>query len=156
MPSALAPIPAGVAIVDRDFAITEFMRLRWQQLIDAFQVSPTRYNQQIAVGKTAALATTLLYTTVTSGMYRVVVYTEKTVAAGVTSSLTVTSGWTRGASPLVNTGAALATDAIGANASYVHEFQADAASPINVSIAYASNPATTMVYSAWATVEQLA
>lgn len=156
MPQSLAPIPAGVPITSRVGTITDFFRLRWQDLINSFGLTPTQANEQVATALTAALATTTLLTTTTAGTYRVVTYLEKTVADGVSSSLTPTLTWTRGGVPLTKVGAALSTDTVGANESYVHEFYADGASAITLAVGYASNTPATMTWSGWATVELLA
>lgn len=155
MPQSLPPITLGTPIVDENGGPNLFLLLRWQDLINSFTATPTVYNDQPAAARTSALGTTTLFTTVVGGRYRVTVYMEKTVADGVSSSLTPTSGWTRNGAPLTNTGAALTTDSVGANASYTHEFEADAATAITLAIAYASNTPATMTYSAWATVERL-
>lgn len=155
-PQALSPIPLAVPIVEKDGAITAFFRLRWQELIGGFTVVPTKANTQVASGRTSALATTTIFTTTAAGMYRVVVYLEKTVAGGVSSSLTPTIGWTRGGLPLSKTFAAFTTDAAGANESFVHEFQADANTAITLAVAYASNAAATMTWSGWSTAELMA
>lgn len=155
MPQSLPPLVQGHPIVDSEGAPTGFYLLRWQDLINSFTATPNIANAQIADGLTAALATTTLFTTLAPGRYRVTVYLEKTVPGGVTSSLTPTIGWTRAGSPLTKAGAALTTDAAGANESYTHTFQADAASAITVEVAYASNVAATMTWSGWATVERL-
>src|SRR2546425_9052987 len=110
MPQTLAPIPSGVQIVDpREGAITDFYRLRWQQLIDGF----TRVGTVATLskdGQTAALTTTAVYTTKATGRYRLNWYLRKTVADGVSSSLTVTWGWTESGNPLTEAEAALTTD----------------------------------------------
>jgi hypothetical protein len=93
MPQVLGPIPLGVEIVDKDGAINEFFRLRWQEIETSFEQVPTaaRINDS---GLTAALATTTVFTTVAAGVYEIDYYIRKTVAGGVSSSLTVTIGWT--------------------------------------------------------------
>lgn len=155
MPQSLPPLTNSVPIVDAQGAPNLFLLLRWQDLINSFTATPTLSNDEVASALTAALATTTLFTTLVSGRYRVTVYLEKTVADGVSSSLTPTIGWTRAGSPLTNVGAALTTDAIGANASYTHTFDADASAAITLAVAYASNTPATMTWSGWATVERL-
>ena len=156
MPQSLAPLPAGSPITSPNGLPTTFLRQLWNVLREAMTQSPTESNAQIASGLTAALATTTLFTPAKAGFYRVTVYVEKTVAGGVTSSLTPTIGWTRNGSALTWDGAALTTDAVGANQSYTHTVYADADVAITVAVAYASDVAATMTWSGWATVERFA
>lgn len=150
MPQTLASLPAGTPIAGQDGIPTDFFRLLWSRLRDSMVRTPTEANTQVADGLTAALATTTLFTTTIAGVYRVTVYLEKTVAGGVTSSLTPTIGWTRGGAARTWGGAALTTDTVGANQSYTHTFYADAVTAITLAVAYASNAAATMVWSGWA------
>ena len=156
MPQTLGPLPQGVPIAEAPGTPTTFFRQLWQAVRDSMLRTPTQSNAQVASALTAALATTTLLTTTVAGFYRVTVYLEKTVAGGVTSSLTPTIGWTRNAAALTLAGAALTTDAIGANASYTHTIYADEATAITLAVAYASNVAATMTWSGWASVERLA
>jgi hypothetical protein len=155
MPDVLTPIPAGVPIVDRVGAITDFMRLRWQELINNFQLSPTVAALQ-HVAQTAAIITATAYTTLAAGNYRITVTLQETVADGVASSLTVTVGFTRAGIPMTHTFAALTTDAIGANDSSAWSFYADATTNITYAIAYSSNTPNKLTYNADVTVEKLA
>lgn len=156
MPQSLGPLLLTSEITEKGGPVTLFFRSRWQELIDGFVRVPTKANTQVASARTSALATTTILTTTAPGVYRVVVYVEKTIAGGVSSSLTPTIGWTRNGSPLSKTFAAFTTDAIGANESFVYEFQADANTAITLAVAYASNAAATMTWSAWATTELMA
>lgn len=156
MPQSLAPLVEGTPIVDAHGAPNLFLLLRWQELITSFTSTPTVSNAQVAAALAAALGTTTLFTTLTAGRYRITVYLEKTTADGVSSSLTPTFSWTRASAPLTATGAALTTDAAGANQSYTYTVQADAATAITLAVAYASNTVGQMVWSGWAVVERLA
>ena len=94
MAQILSPIPLETPIVDpRTGNISEFFRLRWQELIDNSVRVSTRASAS-HIGKTAAVGTTTLYTTVAAGMYRLSAFLLKTIADGVNSSLTVTVGFT--------------------------------------------------------------
>ena len=107
-------------------------------------------------GQTAALATTTIRTTTLQADYEVGYYIQKTTADGVSSSLTVTLGWTANGVAQTRAFAALATDTTGANQSAVIPILADAATDITIAIAYASNTPGTMVYLYRASVKRLA
>lgn len=159
MPQSLAPIPADLAIVemegDAKGSITEFFRLRWQQLMDGFQIAPTKANEPY-LGRTAAVATSVVLTTLQSGRYRVGIYLRKTVADGASSSLQATLGWTDSATPLTETFAALTVDTASAKASHLYEMNVDANTDITIAIAYASTTPGAMTYDAYVSVELLA
>lgn len=156
MPQSLAPIPQGVAIVEpKGGSITEFFRLRWQSLVDGFQISPDVAAIALA-GKTAAIAAASAFLTKSAGWYRVSYYMRKTVADGVSSSLTVTLGWTESGVPLTEAGAALATDTTSAQQSGSKSFWADAGVDLTYAVAYASNTPNKMTYRIDVLVEQLA
>lgn len=154
MPQSLAPIPAGVVIVDREGTITDFFRLQWQQLINGFQQSPS-VASVLAVDQTAAIATTAAFTTRTTGTYRVTYYLRKTVADGVSSSLTFTWGWTEDGVPLTSSAAALTLDTTAASQSGSLVVEADAATDLTYAVSYASNTPARMTYRIRVTTEFL-
>lgn len=157
MPMSLQPIPQGVAIVDQGGAITEFFRLRWQSLIDGFQLVPTKVNDSTtAVAKTAALATTTAFTTVQNGRYRITVYLRKTVADGVASTLTLTIGWTDNGTPITKTFAALALDTASANDSQSYVVNADAVTNLTWAVGYTSTTPAKMTWNGYVLIELLA
>src|SRR3990167_10390286 len=145
MPQSLSPIPSDQEITEKGGPITTFFRLRWQELIDGFTESPT-----VALVDTgvldAALATTTAQTVIGAGMYRIGLYLQKITADGVSSSLTLTVGWTSRGAALTHSFAALTTDAIGANDSSIWEMYVDANSDITYEVAYASNTPGNMTY----------
>lgn len=155
MPRTLDPLPPYAKIVDRlTGEITDFFRLRWAQLQEAFFQAPTIETAEDS-GLTAAVSTTTVFTVLTNGLYRVSYYLRKTVADGVSSSLTFTWGWTENGTPLTEADAALTTDTASAQKSNQKLFYADASSNITFAIAYASNTPATMTYRYYVTVEQL-
>jgi hypothetical protein len=149
----LAPIPLGTRIVDQNGGITLFFRQLWQQLIDLFGKT-SNLAQLARRGQTAALAAIAIATTETAALYRVSFWIHKTVADGVSSSLTVTLGWTSNGVPLTQTFAALALDSTTAQQSGSVVVQADAFSDVTIAIAYASGTPGHMTYEAYAVVEQ--
>lgn len=153
-PTTLAPIPAGVPIVDRLGAITDFFRLRWQSLIDGFQLAGLVGAVQV-LGQTAAIVPTSAFLTKVAGRYRVSYYLRKTVADGVASSATFTWGWTESALPLTEAAAALVLDTTGAEQSGSKVVWADALTDLTFQIAYASTTPAKMTFRLDVTVEQL-
>ena len=156
MPQALGPIPSDQEITERGGPITTYFRLRWQELIDSFTQVPTKTDTGTVSGLTAALATTTLLTTTQGGVYEVGYYIRKTVAGGVSSSLTVTIGWTENAIALTRVFTALTLDSTVANQSDTIPILVDANADITLAVAYASDVADTMTWRYRATVKQLA
>ena len=156
MPQALGPIPSDQEITERGGPITTYFRLRWQELIDSFTQVPTKTDTGTVSGLTAALATTTLLTTTQGGVYEVGYYIRKTVAGGVSSSLTVTIGWTENAIALTRVFTALTLDSTVANQSDTIPILVDANADITLAVAYASDVAATMTWRYRAVVKQLA
>lgn len=155
MPQALSPIPLETQIVERDGTITPTFRLRWEELRNGFQQAPTKAVVALE-GQTAAVATQAAYTTTVAGLYRISWYARKTVADGVSSSLTVTLGWAESGVALTESGAALVADAISAQQSGSKVVYADALTDLAFAVAYASNTPNRMTYRITVLVEQMA
>ena len=145
MPQSLPPLVQGHPIVDQDGSPTAFLLLRWQDLINGFTRTPT-VAKVSASGLTDALAATTIHTLTVAGDYEVGYYIQKTTPDGVSSSLTVTLGWTSNGVPQTRVFAALATDTTGANQSAVIPIYADAATDVTIAVAYASNTPNTMAW----------
>ena len=157
MPQSLAPLLQGMPIVEQDGSPTLVFLQRWQDLIASFTRTPTR--AVIPATDTvlsAALATVAILTTTVAGLYEVGYYIRKVAADGVSSSLTVTIGWTENAVAQTRAFAALTTDTTGANQSAVIPVLADAATDITIAIAYASNTPNQMTYRYRGIVKDLA
>ena len=155
MPQSLGPLPQGVTLVAEDLSPTTFFRLLWQALRDSMTRTPTEARIS-GSGQTAALATTAIFTTTLQADYHVGYYIRKTTADGVSSSLTVTLGWTANGVAQTRVFAALTTDTTGANQSAVIPILADALTDITIAIAYASNTPAAMAYLYRASVQRLA
>lgn len=145
MARSLAPIPADAPITNKTGSVTDFFRLRWQQLLDGFAQSPTVGNIR-RTAQTALIASTVVYTTRAEGLYRVSFVMKKTIADGVSSSLTMTLAWVRGAVGCSEVGTALATDTTAAQQNGSIFVRADALTDLTFSIAYASNTPAKMTY----------
>jgi hypothetical protein len=128
------PIAAGVAPIDPV----------WERWFSALVVAVNRLPVQVGsvplASSTAAIPTTAiaLPSPLGDGRYRVTYYLTETVAASMSSSATVTIGWTDGGVAQTHTFAALTTNTVGANQSNSLILHADAASTITYGVAYAS------------------
>jgi hypothetical protein len=155
MPSTLSPLVLGARLVDKVGGTTLFFLERWQQLIGSFQVSPNVARTQ-ALGLSASLPATTAYIPLVAGLYRVNVYLRKTAADGVSSSLTLTIGWTESGVPLTQSFAALTTDTTGSVQATSFQVWSDASAPITTAVVYASNTPGAMQYREDVDVEQKA
>jgi hypothetical protein len=153
MPRSLPPIPAGVPIAEKDGGITTFFRLRWQQLVDGWAQTGS-VSLFTAIGRTAALVTTSIYTTLATGKYRVSWYLRKTRPDGAASSVTVTLGWIDlDSQALTVSGAPLTLDAAAAVQTGMQIVRCLSASDITVAVAYSSTTPGQMRYDLEMTVE---
>lgn len=121
---------------------------RWNALTDRIEqapyspFAPTRLTDQNAsIG-----ATPLAQAALPAGLYRVSWYARVTTAAGVSSSLTVTIGWTEGSVALSLSGAALTGNLVTSVQSGMVFLLIDDGSPITYATTYASNAAGAMKY----------
>jgi hypothetical protein len=155
MPRQINIIPADTKIVDQNGAITLFFRLAWQSLVNAFQLAATRASLA-ELTKGAAIGTTIAWTTAQAGVFRVSWYLRKTVADGVSSSLTITIGWTDKAAAETQAGAALAADTNVAQQNGSVVVRADANTSLTYAVAYASNTPGAMKFDVVVVVEEMA
>ena len=153
---SLAPIPTWQPITEKPGTITQYFRLRWQELMDGFTASPTAGGSGgLLTGLHASISTTLLLTTPSNGLYRVSYYLRKTTADGVASSLTFTWGWLDHGVALTENASALTTDTTSAQQSGSKVVYADAASSLTYAVTYSSNTPNAMVDEISVSVEQL-
>ena len=106
--------------------------------------------------QSASIAATPALVTQTGGLYRVSYYLRITKAAGVSSSVTVTIGWTESGIPLTLSGAALTTNTVTSVQSNTWLVRADGATSITYATTYVSNPAADAQYRLDVVVEQVA
>lgn len=124
----------------------------------ALEAAPAGFDPVALTGQGAAIATTSIPTDgdLSAGLYRVTWYARITTAAGVSSSLTVSFGWTDGAISQTHSGAAITGNTTTTFQSGTLLLRTDAASPITYATTYASNAAGVMRYSLYITLERLA
>lgn len=150
----LGEIPIDVEITESGGPVTLFFRELWQQLQGMVGKIATVATTELT-NQAAAIVTTRAYLVQTPGIYRIAYYVRKTVADGVSSSLTVTLGWTDHGVPLTEAGAALAADLVTAQQSGSKLVYADGNSDLTFAVAYASNTPGTMRFQLEVSVEQL-
>lgn len=124
-------------------------------LVTRVNTTPCRLKVVTLTTQTASIGTTALpLGTLTEGMYRVSYAARITTPGTVSSSLTVTIGWTQ-AVALSQAGAAMTgnTTATQQNGSFL--IRVDAATTITYATTYASAGATAMVYRLDVVVEQV-
>lgn len=106
--------------------------------------------------QTASIGTTPMPLGVlASGTYRISTYARVTVAAGTSSSLSVTLRWTDSGVACTSTGASMAGNTIATTLSENRLITIDAASAISYATTYASNAAAAMTYKLLFVVEFL-
>lgn len=143
MPSAVSQVPANVPFVNIDGeapgSLTEFGRLRWEELRNNAPNNSLITAPLLLVNQNAAIVTTNAYAVLVDGLYEISWYVRKTTADGVSSSLTLTLGWTESGLPLTEAQAALGVDSTSAEQSGTKLIHVDANTALTFAVAYASN-----------------
>ena len=155
MPRTIGIIPGSTHIVDKDGGILTFFRLRWEEVRSLALFTPTVADLDLE-NQTAAIPTTNVFTALTGGWYRLNVSLRKTIPDGVSSSLTLTIGWTDHGTPMTETEAALTLDTNVAQQTTSKPMFVDANAPITVAVAYASNTPAKMTFNLGGFVENMA
>lgn len=154
MPRSLNALPQFAPIVDNNGLITIFFRRVWAAVMYGWTRVPAAGSNGQA-GLTAAITTTTILTPDSDGFVRVGYYLRKTVADGVSSSLTFTVGWTQGGQAFSFSFSALTTDTATAEQDGIKAIYCDAASAVTFAVAYASNTPNTMTYTSQVIAEQI-
>ncbi len=154
MPQDLPFIPVGAKITVDDGSITTFFRLLWEQLRGQSKNAGT-VAQLPLIGKSDTVPTASLLVALGAGLYRVSWYLRETVNDGVSSSLTVTIGFSDKGQALTFVGPALTTDTITSWQTGSVVVRSDANVDLTAAIAYASNTPHRMTFDAIFSVEYL-
>ncbi len=130
---------------------------RWlSQLVTVTASAPSAYPKVSVSAQSAAIGVTNIpLPALSAGDYSVAYYARVTTVDGVSSSLTVSLGWTESAVSLAFTGAAITTDTVTSVQSGVVIVRSDGGTPITYSTAYASNTPGKMRYRLDVVVSQL-
>lgn len=119
-----------------------FLRLRQSVDLSSLVRRSLRLENQSA----AIAVTSLEGGTVAAGLYVVSWYLSVTTPAGVSSSATVTIGWTDNGQAKSYTGPAMNGNSLATSQGEQRVMFYSDAAPITYAVAYASNPAAAMVY----------
>jgi hypothetical protein len=141
----LAPIPLRTQIVDSAGTIVEFFRLRWEELRTLTGVVAAKAVFSVT-GRTAAIASQLLYTAVAPGLYAVTFSARRTAVDGAASSLTFTWHWTDGGVPLSDSATVNTTDTTGSLYSATRLLPVDVNTNLTCDMAYTSTTPAKMTY----------
>jgi hypothetical protein len=160
----LAPIPTDAPLLqlDLDGKPTPYLSADWYlwffaQANRVQQAPPVLGTPTSLTSQSASIGTTALtLPALSGGVYRVSWYARITTAATVSSSLTVTIGFTETAITLSTSGSAITGNTTTTTQSGSVLLQIDAASSLTYSTTYASVGATSMVYRLSLTCEQVA
>jgi len=131
--------------------------LRWLTIIRTLLgAAPQVVASGSLTNQSAAIPTTSLsMPALVGGVYRLNLYLHETQAAGGTSNLTVTVGWTEGGTALSWTSAALTGNSKTTLLSQTLLIRADANTPITYSTAYSSSGTPSMTYEVALAIEQM-
>ncbi len=154
----MADFPVREPVVESgSWLITNRWRIWLRDLQAQFQSSPSKVLTVTIPTDTATIATTPIPTaSLAAGLYRVTYYQQVLVAAGVSSALTTTLGWTYNSVAQSFSGALMNGNTTATHQSNTQMIRIDQASPITYAILYASNPAAAMVYSFDIVLENMA
>lgn len=148
----IAPIPVKEELTDG-----RWMQHRWVkwllELITVVQKMAALPFTETQTGKTAA--TTSTYTVTGAGLHRLSYTARVTTAAGTSSSVTVTVGWTDGGVACTQAFVPMTGNTTATTQSGSVLINADQATAVTCSTVYASNPASAMTYTLAFAVESL-
>jgi hypothetical protein len=152
-----APFPLADPLVRRTDGRLSTPWVHWfTTLQQDVQEAPYRLTTVTVEGQTAAIgATALPLGALATGVYRVSYLARITTAATISSSLTVTLGFTNGGVACALSGAAMTGNTTTTVQSDTVLVTIDASTPLTYSTAYSSMGATAMAYSLWLVAEQV-
>lgn len=158
MPFTTAPFPAHDPIVTPKTGIATKPLIDWvTALTGDVDAAPSRLRSVTVTGQSAAIGTTAIPTgALAAGLYRVSWYARITTAASVSSSLTITIGWTESGNVLSKPGTALTGNTTGTlESGGLPLIRIDASTPVTYATAYASTGGTAMQYRLDVVLEQI-
>lgn len=144
----LQPAPVRNRLVDLRLGNLSAAWGRWFQAVQQAINSQAEGLGSVALSaQSASIGTTAVpMPALTAGVYRVSVAVRVTTAAGVSSSIQTTIGWTSGTVAQSQSGAVNAGNTTTTQESYERVIRGDANTTITYSTTYASNPAAAMQY----------
>lgn len=157
---SLAPIPQQSPLIDTgDPQHPAYLATDWYlwlfALVARLDATPGAISTIALTSQAAAIATTSTVPAPSAAVYRITYYARITRAGTVSSSLTVTIGWTDRTVSCSQAGAAITGNTTTTTQSGTVIVRGDQASALTYATAYASVGATAMQYSLNLIVEQL-
>ena len=157
---ALAPIPRTQPWIGESNTISRSVDQWLQQLVAAVNASPQQVGAVAVTGAHASIGSTAIplappQTTLPAGTYRATYSAAVTTVGTVSSSLTVTLGWTYGGVAFSQSGAALTGNLTTSQQNGSVLLTIDAATAVTYSTTYASNSAGSMHYALTIALEAL-
>jgi len=154
--ASLPSIPYESPVTDGQFLSSDYYQYLFALQGRAESASSLLSTPVELTNQSATIATTAIpLPALTAGLYVMRYYARITVADGVSSSLTVTLGWTESAQALTFSGAAMTGDTVTTVQSNTIMVQVDANTSLRYSTVYASNTPAKMRYRLSVTVESL-
>ena len=148
------PMPARDAMTDEQGIVRRTWQVWFRNLTNTVDDAPSRIQTVSLVSQSASIGTTSIpSTSLTAGLYRVTWYLRITTAAGTSSSVTVTLGWTDDAVTMSLSGAAVTGNATTTSQTQTSLVAVDNASPVTYATTYSSSGAPAMQYALDITLE---
>ena len=151
----LPPFPLRNVVTEPTRFLSSLWRDWFTALRDAIHLAVARAASTSVTAQSAAISSTTAHAVTETGLYRVSYRARITTAATVSSSLTVTVGWTDTGVACSQAGAAMTGNTTTTQQSGQVVVYADAATAITYSTAYVTSGATSMAYALAVVVEQL-
>ena len=162
----IAPPPSNDSVIEldetrRDRRDPFYLAKSWllwlqEAVVTRVQNAPELRTAVVLTAQNAAIgATPIPLATVTAGRYRVSYFARITTPDGVSSSLTISIGFTDGGVACTQSGAAMTGNAVTTTQSGSIVVQSDANAPLTYAVLYASNTPGAMGYRLSVVCEQL-
>jgi hypothetical protein len=148
------PMPARDAMIDERGLVRRIWQVWFRNLTNAVNDAPARIQTIALVGQSASIgATSIPSATLTAGLYRVTWYLRISTAAGTSSSVTVTIGWTDDTVTMSLSGAAVTGNTTTTSQTQTSLLAVDNASPVTYATVYSSAGSPAMQYALDITLE---
>jgi hypothetical protein len=148
------PMPSRDAMIDEIGLVRRTWQVWFRNLTNTVNDAPSRIQTISLVGQAASIGTTSIpSTTLTAGLYRVTWYLRISTAAGTSSSVTVTLGWTDDTVTMSLSGAAVTGNTTATSQTQTSLLAVDNASPVTYATTYSSSGSPAMQYALDITLE---
>jgi hypothetical protein len=156
MPLTFAPAPIRDPIAVQQTNVITQPWIDWlAALVQAIDATPERVDSTTVQDQSASIVATPLGNALSAGTYRVSWYARITRAGTVSSTLTVTIGWTESSQALTSSGAAITGNTVTTTQSGSVLIDIDHAASLTYATTYGSVGATSMQYRLTVVVESV-